>query len=185
MALIDRLKERIETDLSDAELQAMIDEVAAEIEARFGANAAITVEIDQDPELGPYRRVLSLTRPIDIAQAIAVTEIEPADSGDAANETLLAADDYRVLDGGRTIQRLVDGSNGRTWWAPLVEVTYTPVSDTRQRDEVTIRVAQIEIQYRGLTSERAGDWQAVYPDAAAEREKLIAALSPRRGLVMA
>ncbi|KKK89653.1 hypothetical protein LCGC14_2730920, partial [marine sediment metagenome] len=70
-------------------------------------------------------------------------------------------------------------------WAPLVELTYTPVSDASQRDEVAIQVAQLEIQARGLDSERAGDWQAAYPDLAQKRETLIAGLAPRRGLGMA
>lgn len=179
MALIDRVKARVETDLSDAELQAMIDAVVAEIEARFGVNAAITVHLEGGAEF------LALARPLDAAQAITAVEIEPRSEGAAASQTTLAANDYRVLHGGRTLERLVDGTNGRSQWAPLVKITYTPVSDAKQREEVVIQVVQIEIQACGLTSERAGDWQATYPDLASEREKLIATLALRRGLAMA
>ena len=179
MALIDRVKLRIETDLSDAELQAMIDEVTGEIEHRFGKNAAITMHRDGGG------KIISFNRPIDEALSLTVVEIEPRAEGAAASETTLAADDYRVLSSGRTLERLIDGTNGRSYWAPLVKVTYTPVSDAKQRDEVVIQVTQLEIQARGLSGERAGDWQASYPDLAATREKLIQSLAPRRGLAMA
>ena len=179
MVDLARVKQRIETDLSDAELQAMIDEVTAEIEARFGLNAQITVHLDGDRDLDGDRRFLSLTRPADTALAITVVEI------DGTTEATLAADDFRILHGGRTLERLADGTNGRLRWQRLAKVTYTPVSDALERDEVVIQVVQIEVQARGLTGERAGDWQASYPDLAAEREKLLARLEPRRGLQMA
>lgn len=179
MALLDRVKERIETDLSDSELQPMIDEVTAEIESRYGADAAITVHRDGGG------RTIRLVRRLDTAEAVTVVEIEPRSEGAAASRTILAADDYRVLHGGLTLERLADGSNGRTRWAPLVEVTYTPVLRARQRDEVVIQVVQLEIADRGLASERAGDWQGTMRDTAAAREKLIASLAPGGGLVMA
>lgn len=179
MPLLDRVKDRIETDLSDLELQSMIDEVVAEIERRFGVNAATTVELDGGAS------VLTLSRPIDTGQPVTIVETDPANTGDAANETALSADDYRVRDGGRTLERLIDGTNGRSRWAPLVRIAYTPVSDARQREEVVIKIVHIDAQHRGVNSERAGDWQASYPDAAAEREKLINSLAPRGGLMMA
>jgi len=177
MPLLDRLKERFETDLSDTELQAILDEVAAEIAARFGPLGAIVVERDGGA------RVLGVWRPIDTGQALAVTEVTgPAESG---GETVLAADDYRVRDGGRTLERLATGTNAASHWAPLVRLAYTPVDDAAQRDEVALQVAILEAQYRGLSGERAGDWQAGYPDAAAERERRLNTLAPRRGLGLA
>ena len=87
MALLDRLKGRVETDLSDIELQAMIDETVAEIEARFGVNASIIEIVDGD------RIFLSLHRLIDDGQSITVVEITPANTGAVANETTLASND--------------------------------------------------------------------------------------------
>lgn len=179
MALLDRVKERIETDLTDAELQSMIDAVTAEIERLYGANEAITVTL---PGGGA---TVSLARPMDTAQAKTVTEIETLAAGGSDSRTELAADDYRILHGGRTLQRLLDGTNGRLQWAPEVEVVYTPVSDAGQREEVTIKLVQLDIEHRGLASERAGDFQAAYKDFTSEREKLLATLSPRPGLVLA
>lgn len=179
MALLDRVKERIETDLSDAELQLIIDGITEEIENRFGPNAEITIHIGEHRELEGDRVYLSLARPVDVLPPFTVVEI------DRSAETALTVDDFRVRDGGRTLGRLDDGPNPRRFWQRLVRVTYTPISDAKKREDVTIRVVQLEVQYRGLTSEKAGDWQAAYPDVAADREKAILSLAPRPGLTMA
>ena len=179
MALLDRLKTRVETDLTDIELQAMIDETVAEIEARFGVNASIIEIVDGD------RIFLSLHRLIDDGQSITVVEITPANTGAVANETTLASNDYRIRHGGRIVERLIDGTNGRDGWAPLVRLTYTPVSDSKQREEVVIRVVQVDLVERGLSAEKAGDYNATYRDATAERERLIQRLAPKGRMVMA
>jgi hypothetical protein len=185
MVALSRVKERIETDLSDAEIQAMIDGAAADIDLRFGPNAELTVIVGDDRDLDGGGRFLDLPRPIDEALSITIVEIDPPNQGGLAAKTTLQADDYRILHRGRSVERLIDGTNGRARWAPLVEVTYTPVSDSKQRDEVIIQIVQLEAQARGLSGERAGDWQASYPDLVEAREKLINSLSPRRGLIVA
>ena len=48
MALIDRLKVRTETDLTDAELAFIILEIQADIEKRYGINGSITVHVGYD-----------------------------------------------------------------------------------------------------------------------------------------
>ncbi len=179
MSLLNRLKGRVETDLTDLELEAMIDETVAEIEARFGANAAITELMEG------RRKFLSVHRLINEALTITVVEIDPANTGAAANETTLAADDYRIRHGGRIVERLVDGTNGRLEWAQLVRLTYTPASDQPQRDETVIRVVQIDIEARGVSAEKTGDFSASYLDATKERERLINRLAPRGRMVMA
>lgn len=191
MPLLDRVKERTGSDLSDAELQAMIDAIAAELAARFGPVGQITVELgDPTDPCSRERRNLRLPRPADTAQAITIVELDPANSGLAATEIQLDATDYAVLHGGRTLQRLTGGTHGRFRWAPLVKVTYSPVGDQAQRDEVTIKIITLDLSYRGqVKMEQAGDyrWQgALTPDAyAAERESLLASLAPRTGMVMA
>lgn len=188
MALIDRVKERTGSDLSDSELQAMIDAITAEIAARFGPAGAITVELgDLDDPRSRKSRTHRLTRPIDTAQAITITESDPHHTGDAAAETVLAADDYRVLHGGRTIERLAGGTNGSEFWAPLVTVAYTPADvDTAARDEATIRLMALDLSTRGLLKqERAGDYSFTLGDPSAERERIFQSLSARAGMVLA
>ncbi len=171
MTTLTRVKERLETDLTDSELTSMINEITAEIEARFGINGAITVFLDG------ARKYLSLVRPY--ASSATITEILGTD------ETELSADDFRFLDGGRTIERLSDGTNGRSLWEKLVKVVYTPLSDAEKRVEVIILLVQLGIEYRGLKSEKAGDYNASMLNYVEERDKLMWRLSPRRGLLAA
>jgi|GEM_PF-845535 len=193
MALLDRVKTRTGSDLPDDELQAMIDAIAAELDARHGPAGERTVTIG-DPT-GPDSRflhTLRLDRPLDPAQDVTIVESDPGDSGDAASDTTLDAADYRVLHGGRTLQRLLAGPNGRKFWAPLVTVTYTPVGaagEQAARDEAVIKLILLDLSYRGgLKSERAGDYQMTLSgDPAADREAIIASLGAAQGggMVMA
>jgi len=184
MALLDRVKERTGSDLSDSELQAMIDAIAAELDARFGPAGPITLELGDvtDPS-SRYLRSLRVTRPIDAGEDVEIVEIQPGNSGDAGNEVTLEATDFSVRNGGRTIVRLTDGPNGAAYWAPLVRLTYTPIGDQALRDEATIKLMQLDLSYRGgLKSERAGDYQFTLSDnQAAERERIFDGLTAARG----
>jgi hypothetical protein len=68
-----------------------------------------------------------------------------------------------------------------------VRVTYTPIGDQAVRDEATIKLIQLDLSYRGgLKSERAGDYQfTLSGDPVADREAILASLSPKGGMVMA
>ncbi len=187
-ALLDRVKLRVPTDLPDGELLSMIDAIAAELDARFGAAGAITVDLG-DP-LDPASRfnsTLRLLRPIDTALPITVTEISPSNTGNPDDETVLDATDFRVMHGGRTLQRLTNGPNGQPFFAPMVRVAYTPVGLAAARDEVTIKLIGLDLSYRGaLRSERAGDYQfTLSGDMAADREAILKTLQDRGGMVMA
>ena len=195
MSLLDRVKTRTGSDMPDSELQAMIDAIMAEIAARFGPAGATTLELGDptDPSSSALR-TLRLAKPIDTALAVTVTEISPGNSGDAASETVLAAADYRILHGGRTLQRLVSGPNGASFWAPLVRVSYTPIGAGSDglalRDEAAIKLITLDLSYRGLIkSERAGDYQwqgsASSDSFSAEREAILAGLEGPGGLVLA
>ncbi|WPJ67959.1 head-to-tail adaptor [Sinorhizobium phage Aussie] len=188
MALIDRVKERTGTDLSESELQAMIDAITLDINARFGSAGPVTVELGdfEDPQSRSLR-TLRLARPMDETLPVTIVEIDPGNTGAAADELVLALGDYRVTHGGRTLQRLTGGAHGRSYWAPLVRVTYTPIGDQAARDEATIKLMQLDLSYRGgLKSERAGDYQfTLASDVSAEREKIFDSLASRRGIVMA
>lgn len=188
MALIDRVKLRAGSDLPDEELQAMIDGIVAELDMRFGPAGPITIELgDLDDPCSRNRRTLRLVRALDPAQDVTIVERDPGDSGLAEAETTLAAGDYSILHGGRTLQRLTGGSNGRSYWAPLVTITYSPIGEQAARDEAVIKVMQLDLSYRGgLKSERAGDYQfTLSGDPVADRETIFASLEQRRGTVMA
>jgi hypothetical protein len=187
-ALLDRVRLRVPSDLPDGELLAMIDAIAAELDARFGPAGAQTIELGDPTD--PASRLLRthrLMRPADTTQPVAVVEIDPGNTGLAANEVTLAAGDFRLLHGGRTLQRLTGGPNPREFWAPLVRVTYTPQGLAAARGEVTIKLIALDLSYRGaLRSERAGDYQfTLSGDIAADREAILQTLADRRGMVFA
>lgn len=187
MALLDRVKERTGSDLSDSELQAMIDAITEELAARFGPDGAITITRGDlsDPD-SRFNRSLRVHRPIDTGETITITETDPGNSGDASADTVLSADDYAVVHGGRTLLRLPTGTNGRTYWAPLVTIAYTPIGETAAREEATINLMQLDLSYRGgLKSERAGDYSfTLSGDQMADREAIFATLAQRQGMVM-
>lgn len=188
MALIDRVRERTGSDLSDTELQAMIDGIVAELDARLGPAGEQTIVLgDPGDPLTRQRRLLKVSPPIDSAQAVTVTESDPGHSSDAGADTVLDASDFRILHGGRTLLRLIDGPNGREFWAPLVTLTFTPIGEQAARDEAVIRIMQIDLTTRGgIKSERAGDYQVTLAeDAGKQREQIIEGLATRRGMVMA
>ena len=188
MALLDRVKLRVPTDLPDSELQAMINDIALDLDERFGVTGAITVELG-DPLNAADRLVttLRLLRPADIGLPITITEIDPGNTGLPSHEIELGGADFRVLHGGRTLQRLTGGPNARTHWAPLVRVEYTPIGLAAARDEVTIKLIALDLSYRGaLRSEKAGDYGfTLSGDMAKDREAILQTLEDRRGMVMA
>lgn len=176
MAILDRVRERSETDLTDTELTSLITDAQDEILARYGAIAELTVEKDGGS------RVLDLGRPIDTAEDLTI--VEHTDYPRGTTTLTLAASDYDVRNSGRTLQRLASGTNGADYWAPKVSITYTPVNDQDQRDEVTIKVVLLSIQYDATSSTRVGDESEQNLDYRRERDRLIASLSPRRGSLL-
>jgi len=193
MALLDRAKERTGADLSDTELTAMIAGITAEIDAIHGAATGTVKVTFGDPDTEErWQKSLTLARPMDTTQPAVVVEIDLVDSDASGARITLDSTDYRVLHAGRTLQRLVSGTHGRQLWAPLVEITYTPVALVPQsmRDEMVIKIIQLDLSYRGLIkSERAGDYQwsgSLASDSyAVERQKLLDALGGVNRLVMA
>lgn len=186
--LLDRLRERTGTDLPNAELDDMIAAIGEELDARFGPTGARTVEIGDptDPD-SRWQRTLRLPEPADATAGLTVVEIDPGNSSDGSAELALTVADWRLMHGGRTLQRSVSGPNGRGYWAPLVRVTFTPIGSARAREEVTIKLMLIDLAYRGgIRSERAGDYSVTLSgDPAADREKAMAALELKRGMVLA
>jgi len=187
MALIDRVKERTGAELSDTELTAMIAGISAEIDGRYGPAGPIELTMGDPQDRARWRRTLMLPRPLDPAEPVSVVEIEPSNRGAASAELVLADADYRVLHGGRTLQRLSDGPHGQVYWAPFVRISFSPLGDQAARDELVIKIMQLDLSYRGgLKSERAGDYQfTLGADAATEREKLLGSLSTGNRVTMA
>ena len=157
------IRTNVETDLVDAALQRLIDDAEAEMIRVAGPHSAAgSAEQTAYPER--LTADIFLTR-----QASAVTEVIETL---ADTDTTLAADDYELLNGGRILRRLSDGTNGRSEWGDRVKVTHTPTTDEDQRKGVLIEVVALAVQYKGLGAEREGDWQGTHLDYTKERARL-------------
>lgn len=183
MALIDRVIERTETDLTTApggELALMIAEFQAQIQELWGPDRDVDAPITVGIGTHYGDKTVNLNRPLDGDEPVAVSEY--AYDGP---ETVLDADDFRVWYGGRTIERLNSGANPTSYWASRVEVSYVPKDDQRQRDEAVIELCILTIEYKGIASQKVGDAWITDLNYDAEREKILTRISPRRGLLIA
>lgn len=163
----------------------MIDEANGEIVARWGPHAnpisPITVTVDG------RRRYLDLPRPIDTTQTVTIIETRRWYDGwygfGGADAVTLAVSDYIVSNGGRTLERLNSGTNPWWRWGTTVQITYVPVADGNQRQEVIIKLVQLAVAFDGNSSTRVGDVTESKFSYQAQRDKLLNSLKPRKGLL--
>lgn len=194
------IRGRYETDLEDGELTALIADAEGEIRRRYGPDRSTA-----EPPVPVTTTVTGGGRTLDFPRAIDTVEevVELTDSGfvSAGGEVTLAATDYELANGGQTLKRLGSGDNPPSLypsdrgarWGREVRVSYMPVDDQAQRDEVVIKLVALSMEYDPVASRRVGDTAEVHTAGAAsggliyedEREKLLASLSPRRGLLLA
>jgi hypothetical protein len=181
--VLERVQRRVETDLPSEELQDMVDEALVAIEDRYGPPADSTRPITVTL-LGGGRRILDLSRPVDTAWPVIVQERYQWDWWFAGETvTNLASTEYRILNGGRTIERLGSGLNGGRVWGREVAITYVPVNDADARQEVAIKLVIASIQYQALNSESVGDSNQSYVSYSQERESLLGSLAQRKFFV--
>lgn len=183
MAILDRVKKRVETDLDDVELQLLIDEANQAVISRCGAHPDPSEPLVEWVD-GNVDEIV-VDRPIDTTQTVAIVEYVTSLGWGETPVTLVAAD-YRIWPGSRIIQRLQTGPNS-SWgrWADRVMITYTPVNDGDQREEVIIKLVILSLQYDGVSLKTIGDVSANNLDYVAEREKLLSSLQPSKGLKIA
>lgn len=111
--------------------------------------------------------------------------------------TVLASDDYLVEDDGLTLTRVHTGTNPATRWAYLTEVTYVPRSNLAERigallDMVGTDVGTGVATPGGLVRRTMGSWTEEYGDGDgggssvdAAKNRILARLLPRAGVVLA
>lgn len=161
MALLTvaELEEHIETDLPITALDRLIADAEQEIVQRFGEHATQT-----DRTYGGFH-LLVLSRPAD--SITSATEI--------IGETTynLVADDYELWPDKVRLKRLTTGTNPRSAWGDVVEVSYAPVDETAKRKRVMIDVIKLAIEHRGLASEKVGDYSMSAVDYERERSRIL------------
>lgn len=174
MALLDRVKERVDSDLSNDELTAMIAEATDEIERRHG-QAAEELVLTVDGDVG----VLQLPRPLG-------TELTVREDATGYDEFVeLDPDDYVSLNGGRLLRRSKRGPSPRSKWGARVEISYTAYDDTKQREEVVIKLIELAVSHQaGVTRESIDSYSTSFSaDYVEAREKLLNSLSGSKVLL--
>ena len=175
MALIDRINERLENDLTTTELGALIDEASAAVVKRHGAAAADASDSEPFTALieGEGGRSIYPLRAVSDDDDLEIEETIGTD------ETTLDSDDYRIWYGGRRIERLGTGTNPRSAWGDLVTITFNPVADQEARDEVIIKLVMLSMTYQGLVKgDRVGDTSTDLGSYQTERNLILASLDP-------
>lgn len=167
---VDQLREHIDTDVTDAGIQRLLDEADFDIVQRYGAHTGTVIEYFT---CGPADPLIFTTRKIS-----AITEIVETNRGvNGDEETTLDASDY-LNDGSRQLRRVSGGTNSASYWSPRVKVTYTPISDTARRTSVTIDLVRLACRYDAASSTSLGDVSISHVDYALERERILARLQP-------
>lgn len=142
------VKALINTSMSDANLQTVIDRVEAQITARIGApqtDAYATEVVKTMRGEGEY-----LFMPTEIYSVSSIVE----------DTSTLTSDQYQTWAGG-VIERLPDDSH----WGDRVVVTYKPTDDRLVRAQVIIDLVRIVIERTAMKSESiAGEYSYTAPD---------------------
>jgi len=160
-------EEHFETDLSSDAIQRLLDAAEKQIIRRFGQH-----KVGQVDEMTGRTKFIFPSRPVATLTSI----VETVDEDD----TTLAADDSKLIHGGRMIERLSDGTNSRNIWGDRVKVSYDPEDEDDIRKEVQIDLVKLTIQWEGLKSKKAGNVSTGFGDYAKERDEILMRL--RRGL---
>jgi hypothetical protein len=163
MSLVTVLETRalVQTDLSDDQLQEVIDRVEAEIIARIGAPQ------DDDGSVQITKRLQGGTDnvylPVEIGEVVSVVE----------DGLSLIADEYRVWAGG-VLERLPGGV-----WGQLVVVTFKPADDRPQRKAAIIDLVRLDVNRTAMARESiAGEYAYDAPaNWEAERRRIIRRLT--------
>lgn len=161
LVTVAEVRALVQTSLIDAQLQAVIDRVEAEITAVIGApqNDEGTVEITKQLQGGTQNIYL----PVEIGQVVSIHE----------DGVLLIADEYRVWPGA-VIERLPGGM-----WGRYVVVVFKPVDARPQRKSVTIDLVRLDVNRTAMQSENvAGEYSYQAPvNWDAERRKVMKRLA--------
>ena len=161
---VEEFKLGFETDLDDDVLQQHLDSVEAELELKFGASDEDGIEdfSGGSTYLFPVRPVLTVTS---IVETVGITD------------TTLSSDDWKLWHGGRQIERLGNGTNGRLTWGERVRITFAGTDQLAIRRQVQNDLVKADIQFQGLTSVKSGNWAGSNPDYAKLRTSILSRLT--------
>jgi hypothetical protein len=144
------VKALINTSMSDANLQTVIDRVEAQITARIGAPQTDTYTTEVVKTMRGDEDGLYLFMPTEIYSVSGIVE----------DLNTLMSDQYQTWAGG-VIERLPEYSH----WGDRCVVTYKPTDDRLVRAQVIIDLVRIVIERTAMKSESiAGEYSYTAPD---------------------
>jgi hypothetical protein len=170
---IEQVRERVETSLSDAALQVILDSCEAEV-SRYAGSASS----DSETMLASGVRMLPLTRRHASITSIVERRLLSSDP------VTLDASDWREV-GGYRLLRLSSGTNPAASWGAEVVVTYVPEVDAALRERVTLDLIQMDAEFRAFDSENVGDWSGTQNDYRVRRQGLLSQIREGRSMVYA
>jgi hypothetical protein len=172
---VEQLREHIKTTLPDDAVQRLLDANEAEIVERYGSSTTAATYV-----FYPYNvSLIALPR-----AASAVTSVlEDRDD----TETPLPIANYRLTQGGRTLERRSTLTDLYTTWGGRVAVTYSIADEVAKRRRVLVRITQYDIENRpGVGSQSTADQSISYSSRLDdEREEIFRSLDSWRGPVFA
>ena len=156
----------VTSDQLDSAIQFQIDAAYADINERFG---------DVSSDIIEYHETWDQTSVFLRQRAASIVEIVESPDRDFSRyvETLQASQ-YRLVDGGRVVDRI-----DRQIWHQYVKVTLTPYANTARRAGVAMDLVKLALRYSGVSSESIGGQQGFtisHVDYETERRKILARL---------
>jgi hypothetical protein len=156
------LRTFVETDLSDAALQLLLDAANEDLNLAVGPDTSMVEVVE-----GEGRPIIWLARPANSTFS-SITETDSA-----GTIVTLAVNDYSLAADGMQLYRLNTGTNPRTGWVGTVTITYTPL-DLNKRNRALVQLVELDLAFRpGAKSESIGDLSRTHQDYNVERARII------------
>lgn len=169
--------------LGDDALQRIIDANEAEMVRKIGPHSRVG-----SPVVETHRGAMSVLSPGQIVGTVVSLE----ETWDGRTWTTLAADDWILLDDGRTLGRLSGGTNSASSWSPLVRLTYVPRHNLEERILGLLEMVGADVSHGvssgGIASRTMGSWSETYGTGEDSRDatkaKVLRRLAPNGGIVL-
>ncbi len=162
-----QIRAQVQTDITDAAMQKIVDAEEKRIEKSAGKETAVT----------EYKLAGGLVEFFTQRPILTITSIKERRSATSTQVTL-AADDYRIF-GDRLIRRLSDGTNGFEFWGAEVEILYDPTENLDRRNLALVELVRISVEEKAVKSEKDGDVVTTYRNPQRARKELLDGLSDR------
>lgn len=162
---VTQIRELVETDLIDSALQRIVNDAHEMILEYHGPHTGDVTERflpgSGDTFIFTKRRITSVT---------SIKETYTGNLGETVNT--LAASDY-ALESGRQIRRKIGGTYPRSFWAPMVTVTYSPADELVRRQRVLVDLVRLGVRYEAAQMTQTGDSRIQHVDVEVERSKIL------------